>query len=65
MKQEMSDWVVGVVIFLIFSTIIYGISVWLYPHSHFSWLESFGWVMMGITLKSGVDTYYDSIDDEE
>lgn len=65
MKKEMSDWVVGVVIFLIITTVIYGVGVWIHPYSHFSWLESFGLVMLCITLKSGLDTYNDSINDEE
>lgn len=62
MKEEMQDWIVGVVIIFIISFIFYGLNVFFRPYSHFSWLESFGIVMLFITFKSGIDTYNDSDD---
>lgn len=63
MKEGMKNWIAGVSLFGVIATIIYGIGVYINPYLHFSWLESFGLVMMGITLKTGIDTYNE--DNEE
>lgn len=65
MKQEMFNWLVGVGLFAGIATIIYGIDSHFNPYTHFTWLESWGLVMLGITLKSGLDTYNESNEDNE
>lgn len=65
MKQEMFNWLVGVGLFAGIATIIYIIGAQINPYAHFSWLESWGLVMLGITLKSGLDTYNESNEDNQ
>lgn len=64
MKEEMKNWIAGVSLFVFIATIIYIVGVNINPYSHFTWLESFGLVMMGITLKTGLDTFQENEDSE-
>ena len=60
MNEERKDWIIGFGIFLVIATLVYMFSGWISPYNHLSWLESFGVVMMFISLKTGIDTFRDN-----
>lgn len=64
MKQEMFNWCIGVGLFAFIATIIYSVGVTYFPYNHFTWLECWGLVMLAITMKSGIDSYNESNDEE-
>jgi len=57
MNEERKDWLLGFTIFLFLSSVLYSISIWINPHNHISWLESFGLFMMIVSIKTGIDTF--------
>ena len=54
------DWVVGSVVVAIFALAFWGMSVLVAPNSHFTLLECWGLVMMGVVLNTGRMTYRDN-----
>ena len=62
--EELRDFIWGTFIFVFVATMLYSVNYNLFPSNHWSWLECWGIVMMGIMFKSGVDIWND-IDNEE
>ena len=60
MNEERKDWLLGFGMFLLLSTVIYSLSIWVNPRNHLSWLESFGIFMLIVSIKTGYDTFNDN-----
>jgi hypothetical protein len=57
MNNEFTDWVIGVLFFLIVTTCLFYMNKFLIPHSQYSMLEWWGIVMMAIVIKTGIDSW--------
>lgn len=57
MNNEFTDWVIGVLFFLIVTTCLFYMNKFIIPHFQYSMLEWWGIVMMVIVIKTGIDSW--------
>ena len=57
MSEEFETWAFGVILFLIFTLILYFLGKVILLDSHYSFLECWGLIMMFVVIKSGIDTW--------
>ena len=53
MSDSFVDWLSGVLIFIIISSVLYFVGSWINPYSHFSFMECWGTIMLFLILRSG------------
>jgi hypothetical protein len=57
MNDEFTDWVIGVLFFLVVTTCLFYMNKFMIPQSQYSMLEWWGIVMMVIVIKTGIDSW--------
>ena len=57
MSNGFKDWLLGVMIFIIITWIAYTINVFIFPSSHYNFLEWFAIIMICVVAKTGLDSW--------
>jgi hypothetical protein len=56
MSSEFRNWLFGIMFFILITWLFYSFNALIFPSNHFNFLECFGILMIGVVIKTGIDS---------